>query len=94
MDRPWFKEKVLEVVRKIPKEEFLSYKQVAKLAGNRKACRSVGNILNKNWDPEIPCHRVVKSNGKIGGYNRGIKKKIALLKQESAVIRKRGVVIQ
>ena len=64
-----FKEKVLEIVRRIPKGRVLTYKQVAELAGTPKAWRAVGNILNKNKNPEIPCHRVIRSDGKIGGYN-------------------------
>src|SRR3989338_5143042 len=61
---------------------WLSYQQVAQMIGIPRAARAVGNALNKNYDPAIPCHRVVKSNGEFGGYNRGIVKKIALLKQE------------
>ena len=80
-----FKEKVFEVVRKIPRRETLSYKEVAKRAGNPKASRAVGAILKTNYDPKIPCHRVVKSDGTIGGYNRGAKQKIKLLKKEKAV---------
>lgn len=77
-----FKQKVCSIVKGIPKGEVLTYKQVAELAGNKKAYRAVGNILNKNFDPKIPCHRVIKSDGKIGGYNRGRKRKIDLLKKE------------
>ena len=85
-----FQEKVFRVVRKIPKGKVLSYKIVAKLAGNSQAWRAVGNILNKNPDPKtIPCHRVIKSDGKIGGYKEGIKKKISLLKKEGLEIKKR-----
>lgn len=72
------------VVAKIPKGKTLNYKRVAELAGNKKACRAVGNILNKNYDPKIPCHRVVRSDGKIGGYNRGADKKLNLLCKEWA----------
>lgn len=79
-----FKEKVLDIVSKIPKGETLSYKEVAKLAGKPKAYRAVGNILNKNYDPKIPCHRVIRSNGSLGGYNRGVKNKIRILKKEGA----------
>jgi O-6-methylguanine DNA methyltransferase len=78
-----FKERVLEVVKKIPKGGTMTYMQVAKLAGSPKAYRAVGNILNKNYDPKIPCHRVIRSDGKIGGYNRGAKKKRELLKEEA-----------
>lgn len=85
-----FQEKVFQVVKKIPLGEFLTYKAVAKLAGKPRAWRAVGNILNKNKDPKIPCHRVIKSNGKIGGYKYGIKKKIALLKKEGLKINFHG----
>ena len=61
-----FKEKVLRIVGKIPKGEVLTYKAVAKLAGRPKAYRAVGNILNGNYNPKIPCHRVIRSNGKLG----------------------------
>lgn len=83
-----FKEKVLKIVSKIPKGKTLSYKKVAELAGNPKAYRAVGNILHKNYNPRIPCHRVICSNGKIGGYNRGIKNKIEILKKEGLVLTK------
>ncbi len=80
-----FKEKVLEVVRKIPKGKTLTYKEVAFLAGKPKAWRAVGNILHNNKDITIPCHRVIRSDGKIGGYNRGEKTKKQLLKSEGAL---------
>jgi methylated-DNA-[protein]-cysteine S-methyltransferase len=79
---PIFKLKVLEIVKKIPKGNTLSYKQVASMAGNEKAWRVVGNILNKNYNPEIPCHRVIKSDGKLGGYNRGALNKEKILNSE------------
>lgn len=62
-----FKEKVLEVVVAIPAGQTLSYKEVAERAGSPRAYRAVGNILNKNYDPRIPCHRVIRSNGSLGG---------------------------
>ncbi|MDP4038784.1 MAG: MGMT family protein [bacterium] len=82
-----FKDKVLEVVKNIPRGKTLTYSRVAKLAGRPKAYRAVGNILNKNYDPKIPCHKVVKSNGKIGGYNRGVNKKIKLLLKEGVSLK-------
>lgn len=77
-----FKQKVFEVVRKIPKGETLSYKEIAKRARSPRAYRVVGNIFKTNYDPKIPCHRVIKSSGEVGGYNRGTKNKIKILKSE------------
>jgi len=78
-----FKQKVYAVVKKIPKGKTLTYKQVAESIGHPKSARAVGTVLSKNYDPTIPCHRVVRSDGKMGGYNRGgIKKKLAILKKE------------
>jgi len=80
-----FTQKVYQIVKNIPKGQTLSYKQVAVLASRPKAYRAVGNILNKNFDSQIPCHRVIRSDGKIGGYNRGQNKKITLLNQEKYI---------
>jgi L-threonylcarbamoyladenylate synthase len=63
-----FKEKVLKIVKKIPPGSFLTYKEVAKLAGNEKAYRVVANILAKNQDLNIPCHRVIRNDNLVGGY--------------------------
>ena len=87
-----FQKRVYQVVKKIPEGKVLTYKIVAKLAGSPLAWRVVGNILNKNRDPKIPCHRVIKSNGEIGGYNQGIKKKIALLGKEGLKIKNKRVI--
>ncbi len=85
MTNKTFKEKVQEVVRKIPKGKTLTYKQVATKAGSPNASRAVGSILKKNFDPNIPCHRVIRSDGIIGEYNRGRQNKIKLLKSEGAL---------
>ncbi len=82
-----FSEKVLIVVSEIQKGEVLTYKEVAKKAGKPKAFRAVGNILHKNYDSKIPCHRVVRSDGKTGGYNRGKKRKMEILKKEGVEIK-------
>ncbi|MBI2636900.1 MAG: MGMT family protein [Parcubacteria group bacterium] len=79
-----FSKKVLSVVSKIPKGSVLTYADVARRAGHARAARAVGNILNKNHDPRIPCHRVIRSDGKVGGYNRGTAPKVKKLKQEGA----------
>ena len=78
-----FREKVFDVVRQIPKGSVLSYKQVAEKAGSPKAFLAVGSLMKKNYDTDIPCHRVISSSGKVGEYNRGggeVNKKI--LEQE------------
>lgn len=80
-----FQTSVYAVVKKIPKGTTLTYKQVAVAAGRPKAFRAVGNILNKNYNPAIPCHRVVRSDGQTGGYNRGAKNKKILLTKEGAL---------
>lgn len=64
-----FKEMVQRVVRDIPKGKTLSYKDVALRAGSPNASRAVGLIMAHNDDTTIPCHRVIRSDGKIGGYN-------------------------
>lgn len=79
-----FRTKVLDVVSQIKVGETLSYGEVARRAGSPKAARAVGNILNKNFNPKIPCHRVIRADGQVGGYNRGGKAKIRRLKQEGA----------
>ncbi|MBP7006780.1 MAG: MGMT family protein [Candidatus Pacebacteria bacterium] len=80
-----FKDKVLEVVRNIPKGKTLSYKEVAKLAGHALASRAVGSIMKSNHDKSVPCHRVIRSDGKLGGYNGLQGEKLKLLKKEGAI---------
>jgi len=80
-----FKEKVLVVVSKIPRGKTLSYLDVARRAGSPRAARAVGVIMKGNYDKKIPCHRVIRSDGTLGGYNRGGKKKRELLKKEGAI---------
>ncbi len=66
-----FAEQVKAVVRTIPKGEVRTYKEIAILAGNPKAARAVANVMAANYDPTVPCHRVIRSDGTLGGYNRG-----------------------
>lgn len=90
-----FTEKVLNIVRKIPKGKTMTYKQVATLACSPNASRAVGSIMKANFDPQIPCHRVIPANAKLSGklrnlyageYNRGGNiAKIKLLKKEGAI---------
>ena len=80
-----FTKKVFAVVRTIPAGKTMTYKEVAAAAGKPLAARAVGNILTTNYDPDIPCHRVVRSDGKLGGYNRGKDAKARILRQEGAL---------
>lgn len=86
---------VYGAVSKISKGKTMTYKQVAMAAGYPRAFRAVGNVLNKNKDfKNIPCHRVIPSKGvrglarldfsekNVGGYVRGVKKKVELLQKE------------
>jgi O-6-methylguanine DNA methyltransferase len=86
MEQVSFTERALKVVANIPKGKVLTYKQVAKRAGSPKAYRAVGNILNKNYNPKVPCHRVVRSDGTPGGFRTGTKNKLKLLKQEGIAL--------
>lgn len=71
------------MVRRIPKGETLTYAEVALKAGSPKASRAVGRIMANNYDENIPCHRVVRSDGKVGSYNRGgEQRKITILNNE------------
>jgi methylated-DNA-[protein]-cysteine S-methyltransferase len=80
-----FQIKVWKAIKKIPKGETRSYKEIAIFIGKPNTSRAVANACGKNPYPiSIPCHRVIKSNGDIGGYSAkgGIKKKKILLRKE------------
>lgn len=64
-----FSEKVIEVVKKIPAGQVLTYGEVARRSGSIGAARAVGNIMKKNSDKNVPCHRVVGSDGNLCKYN-------------------------
>jgi len=77
-----FQNKVYEIVKKIPRGKVMTYEEIAKAINRPRAFRAVGNALNKNIDPTVPCHRVIRSDGSMGDYRKGVKKKIELLKNE------------
>lgn len=78
-----FERRVYAEVKRIPAGQTRTYKQIAVALGKPNAYRAVGNALNKNpFAPKVPCHRVVRSNGKLGGFARGRKKKMRLLRSE------------
>ncbi len=82
-DLTGFQKKVLLETIKIPKGKVVSYLSIAKRIGFPLAARAVGSALGKNpYAPDVPCHRVIASNGAIGGYAGGVEKKIKLLKRE------------
>ena len=82
-----FKERVVEVVKSIPKGKTMTYGLVAERAGAAGAARAVGTIMAGNKDKSVPCHRVIRSDGKIGGYNaiNGPSKE-ELLRSEGALV--------
>lgn len=78
---------VYQLLSRIPAGRVSTYGDVAAAAGNARASRAIGRILNKNPNPiVIPCHRVVMSNGKLGGYAFGSARKKALLEKEGLQI--------
>lgn len=82
-----FADLVRAAVRQIPKGETRTYGEVAAAIGHPGAARAVGTIMRDNFDPTVPCHRVIRSDGTIGEYNRGgPAKKRALLIAEGVHI--------
>jgi len=80
-----FQKKVWRELCKIKKGRVISYAELAKRIGKSKAVRAVGSAVGKNpYAPLVPCHRVIRSDGGLGGYSGkgGIKTKIQLLKSE------------
>ncbi len=82
---PDFSERVLKIVKKIPKGKTMSYGEVAARAGHPLAARAVGAIMRVNKDKSVPCHRVIKSDGTLGGYNGIRGEKERLLRKEQAI---------
>lgn len=97
-----FSIKVINIVAKIPAGKLMTYALVAQKAGSPKAYRAVGNILNRNFREQewqlpvikgtsIPCHRVVRSDGHLGGYAKGLKEKQKILESEGHVVDKNRI---
>ena len=83
-----FQLKVWNYLKKIPKGQIRTYLEVAKAIKRPKSVRAVANAIGKNPNaPKIPCHRVIRSDGKLGGYSGpgGIKTKKKLLKSEGII---------
>ena len=75
------KRKVYRLVSKIPEGKVSTYKIIGDIVGV-KSYRLVGKALKENYNKDVPCHRVIMNNGKLGGYNKGIDEKIEILKKE------------
>ena len=86
-----FQKKIYDAVHGIPAGKVSTYAHIAAVAGNPHAMRAVGNALNKNPFASIPCHRVVRSDARVGGFARGTRAKTRLLKKEGVII-KNGVI--
>lgn len=88
-DKTEFEKKVLVATFKIPKGKISTYKRIAEKIGKPKAYRAVANALHKNpLCPIVPCHRVVRSDGKFGGEKRGAKSRMKLVEREGVLIKK------
>jgi len=84
-----FEKKVWNYLKTIAKGEVKTYKQVAIAIKSPKSARAVANACGKNpYAPKIPCHRVIRSDGNLGGYSGrgGIKQKLRLLRSEKVMI--------
>lgn len=78
-----FQKAVWHATLDIPKGETVTYAQIAVAIGKPKAVRAVGSALNRNpLAPDVPCHRVIRTDGTLGGFATGTKKKQLLLRAE------------
>jgi methylated-DNA-[protein]-cysteine S-methyltransferase len=91
-----FQKKVLTLLTKIPKGKVTTYGEIARALGGVRLSRAVGNAVRDNpFAPEVPCHRVIRSNGEIGGFGgelsgENIKQKIRFLKEEGVYVDGKG----
>ena len=82
-----FQSECYEALKKVPKGKVITYAGLARMVGRPKAHRAVGSAMNKNpYAPQVPCHRLVKSNGDLGGFATDIKVKIKRLQKEGVVV--------
>ena len=93
MPKKSFNQKIYALLKKVPKGKVTTYKALAEAAGT-KAYRAVGQAMRKNpYSPEVPCHRVVSSDGSIGGFSGSINPKSKEVKRKIRMLRKEGVKI-
>ena len=82
-----FQAQCYKALQKVPSGKVITYSGLAKMVGRPKAHRAVGNAMNKNpFAPKVPCHRVVKSNGDLGGFSSGSRLKIKRLLEEGVKV--------
>lgn len=87
-----FADECYNLLKQVPAGQVTTYKDIAQALGT-KAYRAVGQAMKKNPNaPEVPCHRVVKSDGTIGGFVHGSKAKIILLQKEEIIIKNSKIV--
>ena len=77
---------IYKILKKVPKGRVTTYKELGRASGYHQ--RAVGKLMNVNpYAPRVPCHRVVMSNGSIGGFDGNVPKKIAILKKEGILVK-------
>lgn len=94
MPKKSFIDSVFTKTKLIPRGKVSTYKLLAMAIGCPQAARAVGNALNKNRDPKIPCHRVVRSDGTVGGFRDGMAEKIKILQKEGVKISRGKVMLE
>ena len=88
-----FQAQCYEALKKVPSGKVITYSGLAKMVGRPKAHRAVGNAMNKNpFAPQVPCHRVVKSNADLGGFGGGSQLKIKRLQEEGVKVHNNKIV--
>ena len=86
-------EKVYKKLLEVPKGKVTTYRDLAEAVGLKNGQRAIGRIMNQNQYPVIiPCHRVVKSDGNVGGYAWGEKVKSTMLTKEGIKIKNRQII--
>jgi methylated-DNA-[protein]-cysteine S-methyltransferase len=81
-----FQKSVYLACARIPEGKVSTYSDIALAIGKPGAARAVGNALNKNRSPTVPCHRVIRSDRSVGGFARGTRMKVAMQRREGVVI--------
>ena len=88
-----FQSQCYEALKQVPSGKVISYSGLVEMVGRPQAHRAVGNAMNKNpFAPEVPCHRVVKSNGDLGGFGGGSRLKIKRLQEEGVKVSNNKIV--